>query len=100
MQSLYDTLPDKTTIQTSCTVLDIKQDADGVDVILAGGKVERGDLVLGCDGVYSFVRGILWEHANIASPGLITVDEKRGKSCFQGGNQSLAVGTLTTVFSP
>ncbi len=75
---LYNTLPDKTRIQTSCNVLDIKQGQDGVVVTLADGGVERGDLVLGCDGVYSFVRRILWEHANKTSPGLITVEEKRG----------------------
>ncbi len=78
LQDLYDTLPDKTRIRTSCNVLDIKQDEDGVEVILANGEVERGDLVVGCDGVYSFVRRILWEHANATSPGLITVEEKRG----------------------
>jgi 2-polyprenyl-6-methoxyphenol hydroxylase-like FAD-dependent oxidoreductase len=100
LQDLYDTLPEKTRIKTSCTVLDIKQDDDGVEVILANGEVERGDLVLGCDGVYSFVRRILWEHANRKSPGLISVDEKRGRSSLTINQYPLGDEQLLMVLSP
>ena len=59
---------------------DVIEDANGVEVRLSNGKVERGDLVLGCDGVYSPVRTIMWDHANRATPGLITTQEKMGMS--------------------
>jgi 2-polyprenyl-6-methoxyphenol hydroxylase-like FAD-dependent oxidoreductase len=37
-------------------VVSVGQDADGVTVILAGGGEERGDLVVGADGLWSKVR--------------------------------------------
>jgi 2-polyprenyl-6-methoxyphenol hydroxylase-like FAD-dependent oxidoreductase len=60
-------------------IQEIKQDSNGVEVILKDGEVERGDLVIGCDGVYSAVREIMWNHANKVTPGLISVEEKKGK---------------------
>ncbi|KAF3011507.1 hypothetical protein E8E14_008309 [Neopestalotiopsis sp. 37M] len=77
IRDLYETLPDKTRIKTNASVQDIKQDANGVEVVLSNGETEKGDLVLGCDGVYSTVRSIMWDAANAASPGMITVQEKR-----------------------
>lgn len=80
LQEMYDTLPDKTYVKTSCPVYNIKQDPTGVEVTLSNGEVERGDLILGCDGVYSSVKSIMWDYANKASPGMITVKEKTGTS--------------------
>ncbi|KAJ5736896.1 FAD binding domain-containing protein, partial [Penicillium malachiteum] len=76
LQDLYDTLPDKTPIKTSSVIEDIRQDEDGIEVRLSDGSFERGDLVVGCDGVHSFVRRTSWEHANKTSLGSITVKEK------------------------
>ncbi|KAI1387733.1 uncharacterized protein F4822DRAFT_430479 [Hypoxylon trugodes] len=76
LQDLYDTLPDKSRVRTNCPVQDIRQDDDGVEVVLANGEIERGDLVLGCDGVYSLVRSVMWENANRQFPGMITAKEK------------------------
>ncbi|CAN8104628.1 unnamed protein product [Discula destructiva] len=76
LQELYDTLPDKTFIRTSCGVKDVIMNTEGVEVLLTNGEVEKGDLVLGCDGVYSAVRTIMWDCANKLTPGLITVEEK------------------------
>ncbi|KAI1842805.1 hypothetical protein JX265_002658 [Neoarthrinium moseri] len=80
LRDLYETLPDKTRVRTNASVDSIKQDENGVDVVLSNGEVERGDLVLGCDGVYSTVRSAMWDAANAASPGMITVKEKRAIS--------------------
>ncbi|KAK8037112.1 hypothetical protein PG991_001426, partial [Apiospora marii] len=80
LQELYDTLPDKTRVRTSCAVRDVRAQASGVEVTLENGEVEKGDLVLGCDGVYSTVRTFMWDQANKISPGLITAREKRGAS--------------------
>ena len=82
LQDLYDTLPDKYYIKTNSGVEDVIEDENGVEVRLSNGEVERGDLVLGCDGVYSPVRTIMWDHANRATPGLITTQEKMGTSQY------------------
>jgi 2-polyprenyl-6-methoxyphenol hydroxylase-like FAD-dependent oxidoreductase len=78
LQDLYDTLPDQTRIKTNSAVTSIKQDENGVEVTLSNGEVEKGDMVLGCDGVYSIVKSIMWDYANAAVPGTITVKEKTG----------------------
>ncbi|KAJ9273241.1 hypothetical protein DTO212C5_826 [Paecilomyces variotii] len=77
LQTLYDYLPDKNRLRVGCEVKTIKQDKDGVEVILADGTMEKGDIVLGADGVRSPVRSMMWEHANKTTPGLITAEEKR-----------------------
>ncbi|KAL1862373.1 hypothetical protein Plec18170_001199 [Paecilomyces lecythidis] len=77
LQTLYDYLPDKSRLRVGCEVKTIKQDKDGVEVILADGTVEKGDMVLGADGVRSPVRSMMWEHANKKTPGFITAEEKR-----------------------
>ncbi|KAI0132728.1 hypothetical protein BJ170DRAFT_666126 [Xylariales sp. AK1849] len=77
IRDLYETLPDKTRVRTNASVDAIRQDERGVEVVLSDGEIERGDMVLGCDGVYSMVRSAMWDAANTASPGMITVKEKR-----------------------
>ncbi|KAI0017756.1 FAD binding domain protein [Xylariomycetidae sp. FL0641] len=76
LQLLYDGLPDKSYIRTSARVEDIVQHRDGVEVKLSDGSIESGDMVLGCDGVHSSTRSIMWDHATRSSPGLIQVKEK------------------------
>ncbi|KAG8163816.1 hypothetical protein KVR01_005734 [Diaporthe batatas] len=76
LQELYDTLPNNSYIRTDAGVRDIKMTPGGVEVELNNGDVEKGDLVLGCDGVYSRVRTIMWDYANKMTPGLIPVEEK------------------------
>ncbi|RYO85815.1 hypothetical protein DL766_003771 [Monosporascus sp. MC13-8B] len=77
LQILYDALPDKSFIKTGTAVEDVKQFADGVEVKLSNGTVETGDMVIGCDGVHSLARHIMWDHATKTSPGLIQVKEKK-----------------------
>lgn len=45
-------------------------------MILENGAVERGDMVLGCDGVHSLVRQRMWDLANQKIPRIITAQEK------------------------
>jgi 2-polyprenyl-6-methoxyphenol hydroxylase-like FAD-dependent oxidoreductase len=88
LQILYDQLPDKSYIKTSSGVKAIKEIPGGVEVTLTNGDVETGDIVLGADGVYSMVRSIMWEQANKAQPGLITVQEKTSEYvCFTRHSQ-------------
>ncbi|KAI1381392.1 FAD binding domain protein [Hypoxylon crocopeplum] len=76
LQILYDGLPDKTPIRTSVTIKDVKEVMDGVEVTLADGTVEKGDMVLGCDGVHSSMRNYMQYFANKEIPGFITEKEK------------------------
>ena len=49
-------------------------------VELEDGSVERGDLVVACDGVHSTVRDAMWNNANRMIPDFITTKEKESKS--------------------
>jgi 2-polyprenyl-6-methoxyphenol hydroxylase-like FAD-dependent oxidoreductase len=90
LQILYDGLPDKSFIRTESIIEDVKQFPDRVEVCLADGTVETGDMVLGCDGVHSLMRSFMWDHATKTSPGLIQVKEKTCKT------NSTHMGSLRT----
>jgi 2-polyprenyl-6-methoxyphenol hydroxylase-like FAD-dependent oxidoreductase len=79
LEILYETLPDKTKVKTGANVVDIIDSDDSVEVIMKDGSVEKGDLVIGADGVHSLVRSLMWRNANTAVPGLITTAEKKCK---------------------
>ncbi|KAL6861996.1 FAD binding domain protein [Trichoderma novae-zelandiae] len=76
LEILYDGLPDKSFIRTNAGVVDVEQFADRVEVKLEDGTIEVGDMVLGCDGVHSHIRTLMWQHAGRTSPGLIPNKEK------------------------
>lgn len=80
LQILYDNLPDKSSVKTKINITDIKQFRDRVEVELADGTVETGDMIIGADGVHTIVRNYMWDHAAKVSPGLITSAEKTSKS--------------------
>lgn len=48
-------------------------------VELKDGSVERGDLVVGCDGVHSTVRKAMWATANRTIPNFISNKEKESE---------------------
>jgi FAD dependent monooxygenase len=76
LQIMYDQLPDKSYVKTGkcvCNVIDTK---DGVLVEMTDGTVEEGDILIGCDGVHSAVRELMWKNANEIIPDYITVKEK------------------------
>ncbi|CAJ2505538.1 Uu.00g129320.m01.CDS01 [Anthostomella pinea] len=76
LRVLHEGLPDKTFIRTGCKITDIREFSDRVEVTMGDGTVEKGDMVLGCDGVYSYVRRLMWDHANKVHPGLIPKQEQ------------------------
>ena len=59
-------------------VTDILNHDNGVRVFFDTGACE-GDIVIGCDGVHSAVREIMWRNANESSTRLISATEKRSK---------------------
>jgi 2-polyprenyl-6-methoxyphenol hydroxylase-like FAD-dependent oxidoreductase len=53
----------------------IEESEDGVRVFLADGSYEDGDIVVGCDGVASAVRQMMWDNANKLVPNSISTRE-------------------------
>jgi 2-polyprenyl-6-methoxyphenol hydroxylase-like FAD-dependent oxidoreductase len=56
IEMLYEQLPNKSKVKTSKSVITIEQDDTEVKVVLEDGTCETGDVVIGADGVHSFVR--------------------------------------------
>ena len=79
LKILYDALPDRSRVRLGSKVMDIYDGVDGVEVMLADGTCEKGDMVIGCDGVHSLIRETMWDQGNRSIPGLITVQEKKCK---------------------
>lgn len=98
LEILYENTPDKSKIRSGTAVVDVIDHDKGVKVILADGSVEDGDLVLGCDGVHSNVRNMMWRNANAAVPGMITTAEKKCK-LFIHTSSSLKAPILTCILS-
>ncbi|KAH7304208.1 FAD binding domain protein [Stachybotrys elegans] len=74
---LYQTLPDKAKVHFNKKVVRTTETRDSVEVFFADGTSEKGDIIVGADGVHSVVREAMWDYANSVSPGLITVEEKK-----------------------
>ncbi|KAJ5780716.1 hypothetical protein N7457_005876 [Penicillium paradoxum] len=55
VKALYDNLGDKSKVHTSCAISSIHSTDDGVRVE-TDGRVYEGDIVVGADGVHSYVR--------------------------------------------
>ncbi|MGW4589684.1 FAD-dependent monooxygenase [Amycolatopsis thermoflava] len=57
---LYTAIRDTVEIRFGTTVTAVAQDADGVDVTLSDGTVERADLLVGADGLHSTTRKLVF----------------------------------------
>jgi len=54
--ALYELVRERSEIRFGTEIAEIVRSADGVEVRLSDGRVERGDLVVGADGIHSRVR--------------------------------------------
>jgi FAD dependent monooxygenase len=89
LRIVYECLPDKSKVLTDKRVIDVKESDDGVLVKLQDGTTEQGDIVIGCDGVHSRVRDLMWRNANLAVENRITSKEKRCESLQASAMDSL-----------
>ncbi|KAH8797727.1 hypothetical protein F5884DRAFT_150673 [Xylogone sp. PMI_703] len=77
LQTLYDKLPDKTKILFNKRVTTVKETYDAVEVSLADGTAEKGDILIRCDGIHSIVRQAMWDNMDKLSPGILNVKERK-----------------------
>jgi FAD dependent monooxygenase len=70
-------------IRLSEKVTAIKHSENGVSVTMANGKIYRGHLVIGADGVHSRVCSEMWRAAEKADPGSVTAHERTSESQTQ-----------------
>ena len=64
---------------TGKRVVNVIDNDEEVYVELEDGSVEKGDIVVACDGVHSTVRDAMWNNANRMIPDFITTKEKESK---------------------
>ncbi len=76
---LYNSLPSPHPIKTGCAVTGIIESDNGIRVFMADGSYEDGDIVIGCDGVGSIVRDMMWQNTNQGMRKTIQDDELTGK---------------------
>ncbi|KAI5460578.1 FAD binding domain-containing protein [Mariannaea sp. PMI_226] len=79
LKIIHEKLPDKSYVKTEKRVVDVIEREDGLTVMLQDGTQEEGDILIGCDGVHSTVRDLMWRNANLAQPNCITAQEKRSR---------------------
>jgi len=58
--ALYDLVRARTDIRFGTEITEVHPDEDSVEVRLSDGRVERGDLLVGADGIHSRVRGLVF----------------------------------------
>lgn len=73
---LHETLKDPSKLHVNKNIIDIQQDADGVQVRCADGTAYSGHLLVGADGVFSKTRSKIWELAEPTQPKLVEEDRK------------------------
>ena len=59
-EALYNAVKDDVEIRFGCTLDAVDQDAEGVNVTFSDGRQERFDLLIGCDGLHSNTRRLVF----------------------------------------
>ncbi|RBR26328.1 uncharacterized protein FIESC28_00828 [Fusarium coffeatum] len=72
----------KDTIYPGQAVKSVMETEDGVQVLTDKGKVFKGDILVGADGIYSTVREEMWRIGNKESPGYFPTDEWSTVPCY------------------
>lgn len=87
LQVLYDNLDDKSKILVSQRCSSIAHSEDSVAVKCEDGKEYAGDVVVGTDGVHSFVRSEMRRYADAKMAELMKKD-KKSKTIFHPSSKN------------
>ncbi|XEU99341.1 hypothetical protein FSHL1_004628 [Fusarium sambucinum] len=82
LEILYNNLKSKDSIHPGQAVKSVSEVDKGIEVITDKGKVFKGDVLVGADGIYSTVRKEMWRIGNEASPGYFPDDEWSKVPCY------------------
>ena len=99
LKALYNTLPRKDRILTGKQLKTIKESPDQIEVFFEDGTSEIGDIVVGCDGVHSTTRDIMWTNANRDHPGMISTEEKKGMNSVSVKGLRLTISAIHTEYT-
>ncbi|KAK4144474.1 uncharacterized protein C8A04DRAFT_27660 [Dichotomopilus funicola] len=108
LRVLHETLKDPSKLHVNKNIVDIQQDADGVQVRCADGTSYSGHLLVGADGVFSKTRSKIWELAEPTQPKLVEADRKcmiAEYNCLFGichgvDHPAIKAGDANTSYSP
>ncbi|KAF1919000.1 hypothetical protein BDU57DRAFT_527108 [Ampelomyces quisqualis] len=76
LQTLYGNLQDKSKIQVAKRITKVDHNTNEVIVLCEDGTAFSGDILIGCDGVYSKVREELWRTGNTQTTAMLDVKDK------------------------
>jgi 2-polyprenyl-6-methoxyphenol hydroxylase-like FAD-dependent oxidoreductase len=76
LRFLYENLKDKSKIRLGQRISNVDHNSKEVIVLCQNGTAISGDILVGCDGVYSTIREALWEVAGIQDPTAFDVKDK------------------------
>ncbi|OBS27896.1 hypothetical protein FPOA_01838 [Fusarium poae] len=82
LEILYNNLRSKDSIHPGQAVKSVSELDNGIEVTTDKGKVFKGDILVGADGIYSTVRKEMWRIGNEASPGYFPHDEWSKVPCY------------------
>ncbi|KAH7082317.1 FAD binding domain protein [Paraphoma chrysanthemicola] len=74
LRTLYDNLKDKSKVNVAKRISKVDHNATEVIVLCEDGTAVSGDVLVGCDGVYSKVRQELWRISHLQEP--LAIDSK------------------------
>ncbi|KAI8622900.1 FAD binding domain protein [Xylariaceae sp. FL1651] len=82
LQLLYDSLHHKHRVRLQQRAKKVTLLSDHVEVETTSGDVHHGDILVGADGVHSFIRQEMFRIARDISPGYIAAGEEDRVECF------------------
>ncbi|RYP28807.1 hypothetical protein DL767_007025 [Monosporascus sp. MG133] len=78
---LYSHIREKTKVIPGARIVSVSEDHQGVHVTTSDGRQFTGDILVGADGVRSFVRQEMWRLARLTVPGYFSDDEINNIKC-------------------